>query len=92
MGQTARLLYYDLGMYADDEGIAEAFTVMRMTGASEDDLNAALTKVIPSEQIPYVLKIFKKFVEKLPANPAAEKKCRKLPRYSCCACGRLICR
>ena len=38
MGQSARLLYYDLGMRADDDGIVEAFTVMRETGASEDDL------------------------------------------------------
>ena len=44
MGQTARLLYYDLGMHADDSGIVEAFTVMRMTGASEDDLRLLAAK------------------------------------------------
>ena len=44
MGQTARLLYYDLGMQADDSGIVEAFTVMRMTGASEDDLKLLAAK------------------------------------------------
>lgn len=44
MGQTARLLYYDLGMQADDEGVVEAFTVMRMTGASEDDLKLLAAK------------------------------------------------
>ena len=44
MGQTARLLYYDLGMHADDSGIVEAFTVMRMTGASEDDLKLLAAK------------------------------------------------
>lgn len=38
MPMSARLLYYDLGMQADDEGVVEAFAVMRMTGASEDDL------------------------------------------------------
>ena len=38
MPPSSRLLYYDLGMYADDDGIVEAFTVMRMTGAVEDDL------------------------------------------------------
>ena len=35
---SARLLYYDLGMQADDDGIVEAFTVMRTTGATESDL------------------------------------------------------
>lgn len=44
MGQTARLLYYDLGMHADDSGVVEAFTVMRMTGASEDDLKLLAAK------------------------------------------------
>ena len=38
MPQSSRLLYYDLGMAADDDGVVEAFSVMRMTGASEDDL------------------------------------------------------
>lgn len=44
MGQSARLLYYDLGMSADDEGVVEAFTVMRTTGASEDDLRVLAAK------------------------------------------------
>jgi len=44
MGQSARLLYYDLGMAADDEGVAEAFTVIRTTGASEDDLRVLAAK------------------------------------------------
>ena len=39
MPVTARLLYYDLGMAADDDGFVEAFTVLRTTGASEDDLH-----------------------------------------------------
>ena len=38
MQPNARLLYYDLGMNADDDGVVEAFTVLRMTGASEEDL------------------------------------------------------
>ena len=36
----ARLLYYDLGMAADDDGAVEAFTVLRITGATEEDLYA----------------------------------------------------
>lgn len=38
MPRSSRLLYYDLGMSADDDGIVEAFTVMRTTGAADDDL------------------------------------------------------
>lgn len=44
MPATARLLYYDLGMYADDDGIVEAFTVMQMTHAVEDDLRVLISK------------------------------------------------
>lgn len=39
MDASARLLYYDLGMMADDDGIVEAFTVVRTTGAKENDLH-----------------------------------------------------
>jgi len=42
--QTSRLLYYDLGMYADDDGVVEAFKVMQMTGAAEDDLQCLIAK------------------------------------------------
>lgn len=38
MPATTRLLYYDLGMKADDDGFVESFSVLRMTNASEDDL------------------------------------------------------
>lgn len=44
MPPASRLLYYDLGMAADDDGCAEAFAVMRMTGATEDSLNVLVTK------------------------------------------------
>lgn len=44
MPQTSRLLYYDLGMAADDDGIVEAFTVIRTTGAAEDDLRVLATR------------------------------------------------
>ncbi|MCD7749589.1 MAG: hypothetical protein LUH42_06030 [Oscillospiraceae bacterium] len=33
LSRAARLLYYDLGMAADDDGCVEALGVMRMTGA-----------------------------------------------------------
>lgn len=38
MPLSTRLLYYELGMAADDDGIVEAFAVLRITGTSEDDL------------------------------------------------------
>lgn len=44
MPPTSRLLYYDLGMEADDDGCVEAFTVMRKTGAAEDDLRVLVSK------------------------------------------------
>ena len=44
MPPSSRLLYYDLGMAADDDGIVEAFTVIRTTGAVEDDLRVLVSK------------------------------------------------
>lgn len=44
MPASSRLLYYDLGMDADDDGYVEAFSVMRKTGASEDDLRVLASK------------------------------------------------
>ena len=38
MPMTSRLLYYDLGMNADDDGFVEHFMVLRMTGATQQDL------------------------------------------------------
>ena len=44
MPATARLLYYDLGQEADDDGYCETYGVMRKTGASEDDLRLLVNK------------------------------------------------
>lgn len=44
MPPSSRLLYYDLGMAADDDGVVEAFTVMRTTGAADDDLRVLVSK------------------------------------------------
>lgn len=38
MPMSTRLLYYDLGMNADDDGFVEHFMVLRITGASQQDL------------------------------------------------------
>ena len=44
MPAASRLLYYDLGMDADDDGVVEAYTVMRKTGANDDDLQILVSK------------------------------------------------
>lgn len=59
MPATSRLLYYDLGMAADDDGCVEAFSVMRMTGATEDDLRVLASKgfikVLNTDLVSYIL-------------------------------------
>lgn len=52
MPVSARLLYYDLGMRADDDGfIASPKKIIKMTNVSEDDLKILLAKsfIIPFE-------------------------------------------
>lgn len=45
MPASARLLYYDLNMRADDDGFINApKKIMRMTGASPDDINMLILK------------------------------------------------
>ena len=44
MPVECRLLYYDLGMAADDDGVVEAFTVMRTTGVDEKALDTLKEK------------------------------------------------
>jgi len=59
MPTSARLLYYDLGMRADDDGFVNSpKKIMRMTGASEDDLRVLITKkfIIPFDSGIVVIK------------------------------------
>ena len=59
MPVTARLLYYDLGMRADDDGFVNSYKkIMRMIGASTDDMNILIAKkfVIPFESGVVVIK------------------------------------
>lgn len=45
MPVSARLLYFDLGMRADDDGFVDSSKkIMKFTGASDDDLKVLLTK------------------------------------------------
>ena len=59
MPPSSRLLYYDLGMAADDDGVVEAFSVMRMTGAVEDDLKVLVSKnfvtVLNEDLVAYIV-------------------------------------
>ena len=49
MPLSAQALYFHLGQHADDDGVVEAYPVMRMIGANEDDLRVLTSKefVIP---------------------------------------------
>ncbi|MFR9206947.1 MAG: replisome organizer [Lachnospiraceae bacterium] len=62
MPSTARLLYYDLSMRADDDGfINNPKKIIRMTGASVDDMNVLILRkfIIPFESGIVVIKHWK---------------------------------
>lgn len=62
MPVSARLLYYDLGMRADDDGfINSPKRTMKVTGASDDDMRLLIAKqfVIPFESGVVVIKHWK---------------------------------
>src|SRR3990167_1859849 len=44
MPTSSRELYFQLGMYADDDGFVNPKRIMKMVGASDDDLKVLLTK------------------------------------------------
>ena len=44
MPTSSRELYFQLGMYADDDGFVNPRKVMRMMGSSDDDLRSLLAK------------------------------------------------
>lgn len=59
MPSSTRLLYYDLCMRADDDGVVEGFNVLRMTGAAEDDLRVLTSKgfiqVLNEDLVSYII-------------------------------------
>lgn len=59
MPVSSRELYWQLGIEADDDGIVEAFNVMRMIGATEDDLKVLVSKqfvqVLNEDLVTYIL-------------------------------------
>ena len=44
MPVSCQALYFHLGMHADDDGIVEAYAVMQLTGAAEDDFRVLVSK------------------------------------------------
>ena len=44
MPPSTQNLYFHLGLNADDDGVVEAYTVMNLVGATEDDLRILVTK------------------------------------------------
>lgn len=58
MPTSSRELYFQLGMYADDDGFVNPKRIVRMIGASEDDLKVLVAKrfVIPFENGVVVIK------------------------------------
>lgn len=44
MPVSSRELYFHLGLNADDDGVVEAWNVLQITGASEDDLRVLMAK------------------------------------------------
>lgn len=44
MPVDSQTLYFHLGMHADDDGIVEAYPVLKLTGSSEDNLKILLAK------------------------------------------------
>ena len=54
----AQLLYFHLGMQADDDGVVEAFNVLRLVACSEDDLvileEKGFIKVLNEDLVTYI--------------------------------------
>jgi len=59
MPGSTQALYFHLGMAADDDGIVEAYPIMQMVNASEDDLKIlaakGFVKVLNEDLVTYIL-------------------------------------
>lgn len=59
MPLSSQALYFHLGMNADDDGIAEAYKVMRLIGANEDDLRVLAArefiKVLNDDDVIFIM-------------------------------------
>ena len=56
---SSQALYFHLGLHADDDGIVEAFAVLRTVGCSEDDLRVldskGFVKVLNEDLVTYIV-------------------------------------
>ena len=59
MPVSTQCLYFHLGLNADDEGVTEAFNIMRMIGSTEDDLKILVVKefaiVLNEDLVTYIV-------------------------------------
>ncbi|MFW9601851.1 MAG: hypothetical protein ACMV1B_05980 [Prevotella sp.] len=59
MPSETQALYFHLGLHADDDGVVEAFSVMRSIGVSEDSLKILVAKdfvrVLNDDLVSYIL-------------------------------------
>lgn len=59
MPVSCQALYFHLGLNADDDGVVEAFGLMRMLGNSEDDIKILVAKgfvqVLNEDLVTYIL-------------------------------------
>lgn len=59
MPPSTQMVYFHLGMNADDDGIVEAFPIMRMIGGNEDDLKLLIAKnfvqILNEDQVTYIV-------------------------------------
>lgn len=58
MPPSTQALYFHLGLNADDDGVVEAFTVMRMIGSTEDDIKVLhaknLVKILNDDLVAHI--------------------------------------
>lgn len=86
MPMSARLLYYDLGMRADDDGFNNSpRKIMRITGATTDDLNILIARkfIIPFDNGVVVIKHWRihNYIRKDTYNETKYKEQKALLEY-----------
>lgn len=59
MPEGSQTLYFHLGMHADDDGVVEAFSVMRSVGSNEDNLKVlaskGFVKILNDDLVAYIM-------------------------------------
>ncbi len=59
MPVSSQWLYFHLGLHADDDGIVEAYTVINLVGASENDIKTLVSKgfvcILNEDLVSYIM-------------------------------------